>query len=148
MVGRSIAAAMAGRSAFLRLLAASLLAAFVVSLTAWIEARACPPDAKSHHATAQHKLRSADVIGKQVLTVSEATLATSVSLAKGGCGGVSSTADPCCKSGCCSAGVAIADLGGDAPLNLHLPATYKARTQDQLSPLPPPTHFRPPQNAA
>lgn len=138
----------AGKGALWRLLAVSLLAAFVFSLTAWGGASACPTAAKSHHAAVHHKLRSNDAIGKHVL-MAAAQAAVIPTDPTGHCrGNSSSTADPSCKLGCCSAGAAIADLGREALVDVHLPAAYRVRAQDQLTPIWLPTHFRPPQIAA
>jgi hypothetical protein len=145
MVARSITAAIQERGAFLRVVVASLLTALVLSLTAGDRAFACPPGTKTHHATLQQKLRSVDVIGLLVLTASN-TYAPAAYV-NDGCGGVPSGADPCCKSGCCSAGAAIADIACDGSLDLQMPATYNGHIQDRLTPSASPTHFRPPQSA-
>jgi hypothetical protein len=145
MVRGSIAAAVPGREALWRLLAASLLAAFVLSSSGWSAAQACPAGTKSHHAAAQHKLKSNDIIGKHVVMAAVRAAVSPVAFAGHRCGGSSSTADSSCKAGCCSAGVAMTDPGRDGLADVHLPASYNARVQGRLTSIQPPAHFRPPQ---
>jgi hypothetical protein len=147
MVGRSIAATLAGGKALTRLLALSLLAGFIASFVAWGEAHACPPGAKPHHASPQNKLRSIDVAGKQTLTAAEAPAFALTPSLRGGCGGTSPAADPCGKSGCCSADAAIAGLKDNGLADVHLPASYNAPLQDHLTSAQRAPHFRPPQIA-
>ena len=146
MIGGSITAAMPGRKG-LRLLAASLFAALVLSLTGWTGAYACPTGSKSHHAAAEHPLKSNKPASKHV-TVFVRSLVATVASARHRCAGPPSTAGSCCKSGCCSAGFALAEPGHDGVERFWLHATYDARVQDQLKSLSPPGHFRPPQAAA
>jgi hypothetical protein len=146
MAGGSIGAAMSGGRAHWRLLAASLLAAFVLSLSGWNEAHACPTGAKSPQVAAQHKLKSNPAIGRHVVTAVTWTNVRPVAVAGHCCGGSSASADPVCKSGCCSAGVAMADLRPDGLVDVHPRTIYSARAQDQLTSIHPPAHFRPPQS--
>ena len=147
MIGKSIGAARLEWASFGRLVATLLLAAFVVSLIALNGANACPTGTKSHHAAIQHK-KPSNTIGAPLSFTTARPAITSEGPNGHCCGGPFSNASSSCKSGCCYAGVAVANLGTDGLAYVCLPPTYSAGVADQLTPVPPPIHFRPPPSLA
>ena len=144
MAGGSIAAAVPRRGAPWRLVTTLLLATCVVSLTALYAAHACPTGHQSHHPAALHQVKPGSTFGKQALMSTARSAVTPVASYGHCCGGPFSTADSSCKSGCCSAGVAMGEAAADAPLHVGLSTSYIMGVQDQLTSISPPTHFRPP----
>ena len=143
MVGRSRAGKSPRPAAAWRLVAAALIATFAFGLLGGLDAaRACPPGAKSDHATPLSRTKP---VAKAELRQGFGIATRAVAVIRHCCAGPSSSASSSCQAACCP--VVFADAAPDAIGQMGAAAGFFICAPDVMTAHAPPAHFRPPQSA-